>query len=626
MTRRLHLLILITGCCLLPAILTSTSTARDLQQVLQQEYISGDIDYKTLLLRQFYMMYAPEKLLTLYPQDRQETPVKCGTVLLMALENSRHLFTPAEQAGIDGLLKSTARSPTQFQLIIGSGKFKLHYDKTNADHKVPPENIDGYPHVQKFPDHPDWVVIAYHILDSVLAVYTDEMGYLGLPDDEGKDGEQFDVYFHNLRGQNYGQTAFGLGNVHITVDNDFADNGFYTNGIDGLRVTLAHELYHALQFRYALPSGNEYFFESSATFMEEYFYPEVKDFYQYLPSFFNGIMTTPFNTDPAVFYSYGLVLYNIYLEQRFPNFPNNNPMLRQVWEHYGNSVNRRMHASLDHVLQQKNFSFAESLAEFHEWNYYTDQRANPQVSYKDGADYYIRHHNGQRNESYVTTIIPDTQIVFATESITINVPRATPHYLRIVTRNPENYTLRAETGDLNDYDLTWDVRVLQDDATQSNYSKFPDQKTQYEALWDLDYLGPAPKFTILATVTDPDKNMVAGSGDNFPLTLHISTGDTELITDNRLDAPFPNPFLADGMSAATIEYFLAKDSDVEIFIVSSTGREIWSEDLGHQFTGANSTTWDGYDQDGKPAPSGVYICMLKTSAGREMQKMAVIRR
>ena len=73
-----------------------------------------------------------------------------------------------------------------------------------------------------------------------------------------------------------------LATGYCVLDNDFARSQFAAPPLDSLRVTAAHEFFHAIQFAY--DAGEDgWFMEATATWMEERYADEVDDNRQFLP-------------------------------------------------------------------------------------------------------------------------------------------------------------------------------------------------------------------------------------------------------------------------------------------------------------------------------------------------------
>jgi hypothetical protein len=143
------------------------------------------------------------------------------------------------------------------------------------------------------PDAPpsaEWAAHNLAVMDSVWTSEVDQMGFRPPLADGAKGGSPlFDVYLKDLGGDIYGfcagekrvkkRTAYG----YCVLDNDFAAAQFPTGTPDGnLRVTAAHEFFHAVQYAYDY-AEDPWMMESTATWMEERLATDVNDNRQYFP-------------------------------------------------------------------------------------------------------------------------------------------------------------------------------------------------------------------------------------------------------------------------------------------------------------------------------------------------------
>lgn len=72
---------------------------------------------------------------------------------------------------------------------------------------------------------------------------------------------------------------------YMVLDNDYAIGEFgYSDPLDPAKVTLAHEFNHLLQYNYD-SFQDLWMFESTATWSEDYVFPEINDYLGYLPAF-----------------------------------------------------------------------------------------------------------------------------------------------------------------------------------------------------------------------------------------------------------------------------------------------------------------------------------------------------
>jgi hypothetical protein len=162
-------------------------------------------------------------------------------------------------------------------------------------------------------------------MDSVWTSEVDGLGYRAPLSDGLRGGSpQFDVYLKDLGGQLYGfcaaesrgpkRTAVG----YCVLDNDFSPAQFPTGTPDGnLRVTAAHEFFHAIQYAYDYDEDG-WMMESTATWMEERVASDVDDNRQYLP--YSQLYTPYVPLDvfnPRGFQQYGNWIFWEYLSSRF---------------------------------------------------------------------------------------------------------------------------------------------------------------------------------------------------------------------------------------------------------------------------------------------------------------------
>lgn len=136
------------------------------------------------------------------------------------------------------------------------------------------------------------------VVDALNTSYAVENGTLGWrrAKADGKRGErkgrggqgQLDVYITNLGKRLYGYAAPDPGqsgarrHAYLVLDNNYT--GFPSAPLPSLQVTAAHEYNHILQFAHDV-FQDVWLFESTATWVEEYVYPDINDYLNYLPSF-----------------------------------------------------------------------------------------------------------------------------------------------------------------------------------------------------------------------------------------------------------------------------------------------------------------------------------------------------
>ncbi len=194
----------------------------------------------------------------------------------------------------------------------------LHWVRSTAD--APPDDA--------------WAKKSLAVLDQV---YRFEVGRLGYrkPVGDGPHGgnPKFDVYLKDLGVGLYGfcvpeyykPGSRKVASSYCVIDNDFAASQFDGAPLANLKVTLAHEFFHAVQYAYDIHE-DPWIYESTAVWMEERFADSVNDNRQYLPIGQIRRPQVPLDTfaEPGV--HYGNWVWWEYLSARFGN-----RIVRDVW-------------------------------------------------------------------------------------------------------------------------------------------------------------------------------------------------------------------------------------------------------------------------------------------------------
>jgi hypothetical protein len=173
--------------------------------------------------------------------------------------------------------------------------------------------------------------------DAVVLSRNIENGSLGWRDPKsdgrrgGRKGKGFDgqtdVYVTNLGKRLYGYAAPDGGQrgqkryAYLVLDNDYV--GFPTGPLDSMRVTVAHEYNHILQFNYDV-FENVWLFEDTATWMEDKVYPTINDYLNYLPTFAKTSSRPMTGSSIKI---YAEAVWNHWLSAKYGD-----DVIRQTWE------------------------------------------------------------------------------------------------------------------------------------------------------------------------------------------------------------------------------------------------------------------------------------------------------
>jgi len=172
------------------------------------------------------------------------------------------------------------------------------------------------------------------------------------------------------------------------LDNDYSQAEFPTNTpIENMKVTAAHEYFHAVQYSYdAFEDG--WILESTAAWIEDEMFDSVNDNRQYLsrsPMSNPGIPTDYFETG-GVFH-YGTWIFWRYLTETFPGSVAGLPTLvRDVWRRLDGKTGALDEYSLEgleSVLAARSTNLTAQFANFADWN------RHPFNRYEEGASYTV---------------------------------------------------------------------------------------------------------------------------------------------------------------------------------------------------------------------------------------------
>jgi hypothetical protein len=169
----------------------------------------------------------------------------------------------------------TYRVPEAPPYDTPQGHVRVHYVADPADRDSPAlasTRVGGVP---------DWVVAAGEAAELAWARET-ALGFPPPPADDGDGAERggdarYDLYVCDLASHDLGELAAtvadlpGSGFSYVVVDNDYAPaevKPLTTAGAEQLRVTVAHELFHAIQIGQARGRLPEWLAEATAVWME----------------------------------------------------------------------------------------------------------------------------------------------------------------------------------------------------------------------------------------------------------------------------------------------------------------------------------------------------------------------
>lgn len=278
----------------------------------------------------------------------------------------------------------------------------VHYTRTGPHRPNLRDRNDN-----RVPDYIDSVRKTVH----AIHVKYKKAGYRSPLADGGRGGDKrTDIYIRDIGSQGiYGYCTSDDPNgnqdyalwAYCVLDNNYSKAEFPTNSpIENMRVTAAHEYFHAVQYAYdAFEDG--WLLESTAAWIEDEVFDTVNDNRQYLARspMSNPEIPIDFFETGGVFH-YGTWIFWRYLTEQFPGASAGLPTLvRDVWRRADGrtgAVDEYSLQALETVLAARGTGLVAEFASFASAN------RHPAYEYEEGGAYPVKVPDVTRNLSPVS--------------------------------------------------------------------------------------------------------------------------------------------------------------------------------------------------------------------------------
>jgi len=508
----------------------------------------------------------------------EQGPIKCGTGALLEWR---------KQEAASKSARILERPTLSDEYVTSDGLFRIHFTTTGG-HAVDPTSTNGF-------GIPDYVYEVGLAASYSYRLLVDTLGYRAAASDRGADGQEFDIYIldhpRGLYGLTYADEPVpGSANrysSYCVIDNEFrSDEGYYTVGLDAMRVTVAHEYFHGVQFNYSTPKNEDiFFYETSSVWFEDVAYDDVDDYLGYLSDYF-------LQTAKPLYlrFMYGNGIWLTYLVKRFDV-----QIAREFWEAI--ETNTAL-LSMSEVLTQRGQTLSAAYSEFTIWLYFTGPRADPVRYFPEGAGYPLIRFDRR-------------QILQSSISLTDSLPSLASRFYRFDS-------------------LKQELTVSHNTDTQPGRWRFATITGNQQADYDVQESSSGIPLAVRAAGrVDTLAVIVSNSSLStlqyfFKYSLQISSGS--MAGDSRLLPPGPNPFLPSSGENLILRVTLDSNSEVEVFVLAEDGRKVRHINRGFRGAGVDEIPWDGRNDDGEIVASGIYIVQVIAGGFQEAAKVAVIHR
>ena len=371
-------------------------------------------------------------------------------------------------------------------------------------------------------------------------------------------------------------------------------------GIDGVRVTAAHEFHHAIQVgSYRTPlAGDQYYFEATSTAMEEFVYDSINDYYNYLQTYFrNPERRFTYNSGNT---GYDRVIWNIYLKEKSEREENDSTkgfeIIKKSWEIMRNH-SRSAIESISLALSENGLDMKSSYNDFGAWCYFTGHRAQDDKYFKEASEYPliepiqdpIKYQPPKK--TYIMSIQPvaNNYMIFDLSYTGIN-----DTLISIVTNGD---VMSAATDPYSSIDYEYSLMTNPEDGAAHIVNEYYSKLTS-------------------------DQNVYLAEGDIF--NDQVVRGST--IPRGELEYVYPQPYSYYAHSDISLAIPVKSSSSeyANLYVYTISMNLVYSAQLNVNQSGRRLVSWDGLSENGNRLPSGIYIYVTETDGQILKGKLAII--
>jgi hypothetical protein len=599
--------------------------------------------------------------------------IKCAT----KYELSLRLLLNNSSKNLNSKLKSIPLVPPTRTDSLQTEHFTLYWDVTGT-HSVPLEDLS-------LNLVPDYIDSAAAILEYVWDVEINQMNYSPPPQQNGQPVTRYPVYFTDMA--YYGVTT-GSGidipslpgtnwTSYLELENDYQESYFYSNGLDGLRVTAAHEFHHAIQFGYNIRQEDFFFYEMTSTWMEDALYTKVNDYFNYLSTLFNNLGNRSF--DDYSLYAYGNCLYVHMIVKQFGE-----GIVKQIWDEIKSNT---AIPAIGTILSEPayNTSWLISLAEYGVWLYYTGERSNsidyfpegefyPQYEINPGFTYQFADSieientllqnsfkyykiNGVQDKALISNLTSDNatmagqQLITSTDKSdfskigsTLNNFVVNEDSIIAIITNAENFNddLKLNIKSLANF-VKIDSLIVQalpgrnlltwSSSYESLLKEYKISRKIQGGNFEIIHVIIGNEYSITKNVYSfIDENIEDGTNYSYRLDVEYFNGEMNELDQKsvislepmkfELLQNYPNPF----NNETSIIVEILNNTQIELIIYNTLGQKVKTlQRKQNKPTGFYSYKWIGDSDSGDKVASGVYFALLVANNKTQNIKIVLIK-
>lgn len=278
------------------------------------------------------------------------TPPRCLTTHI-----SEHIRSQKKpDAEFESLFLSPGTFSTENSYQSPDGGYLIWYS-LDGEHAVPPQDDSGS-------GIPDWVEMVAVAADSSRIFYRDSLGFR----DPVDPFTPYNIYilnlgFYGLTGlEGGGQTGTPFSVIDSTFD-WIPGNDAENEAVGAAQATIAHEIYHSIQFGYNQwqgPTGDTSWLEMDALMAENQVFPDVKEYLNFIGE--ASIFRTPAQGTPVAYEHATWLMY--FTESVASDF------MRHVWERIELQPEAGMEVVIRDELSLRGLEYNSEIVKSHLWH------------------------------------------------------------------------------------------------------------------------------------------------------------------------------------------------------------------------------------------------------------------
>ena len=488
-----------------------------------------------------------------------------------------------------------AQAPNYLEEILETDNFTFHYttDQSNSN-AISTTDLNNN-------TIPDYIETMGEIFEYIWFYFEDTLGYSPPPGDGSLGGsEKYDIFIENLPSNYFAITyTTSITNAsenscasYIKMRNNYNGTVFQNlTEIENIKITAAHEFFHAIQFSYNCYE-RFWLMEATAVWSEDEIYDNINDHYRYMPSWFQNSSKT---IDDESNHMYGSFILFQYLDEHLGG-PD---IIKTIWEESrsrANSVSDISFISIDAALSSIGSSFNSALNSMRIANKIMSNHPNAEpYTYKEADDYPIT-----GPYEIASLVFNDEPVIYDQNSLSLY----SSNYIKLNLSSSARIFIENKDGPIDDLFGA----VMFKHKNRENWTIYQGYDFNIDPSINIEWA------TLLVSAQDQNEN-------DWDYKVTISEGYNEDLILRRI---YPNPYIYKN-SKIEIKLLSTTPQSITINIYNILGQNIvkWNVDIDGP--GETELLWDRKNNIGKLVSDGVYYIEMIGQNKRIVEKITLLK-